>query len=516
MKRSIIAAIDLGTTGVRTVLVDDNGVILGVSSCETKTTYSSDGFATQSIDEYWQGLLHTFVEAKERAEAQADEILVIGFSQQRCTFGLVDQQGLPISDSIVWMDRRGLPYLPVVADLIGRENYYKITGLPIYYISSFSKILWFKENADSVYGAAQRIWPIANFMLKRMGVEDPPLDHSTASFYGLMDFVSRSWSTDLISDLGLCIDKFPLLIQPGSIVGKLTERSVAEQLGLNVGIPLVVSGGDQQCAAVGNGMIHPGQSVLNIGTGTAIMAATEVAIQDANCVIPCVCHAIPDQYEMEGHAQAAGIILKQFRDEFADSEVMTAQHLQNDVYDYLLAEASLSVPTGSHLLFVPTLNGSTAPVDYPQASGSLLGIRPYHSRSDVIRAILEGICLENRWIMKSIIDNGQAIDTVFISGGAAKSAFWNQLHADIIGRPMIKRTSNYATSLGAGICAGVAIGIFSDIESGVNALVKSTGSFQPNPEVAEVYNSLYKVFTHVYSVLRDSKIFEELGSIPID
>lgn len=515
MKRSIIAVIDLGTTGVRTMLVDTNGNICGSGCSETNLAFTSVGFATQSIEEYWQGVVHTFVEAKEKAEAQPDEIHVIGFSQQRCTFGLADRQGLPISDLIAWMDRRGLPFLPRVTNLIGRENYYRTTGLPIYYISSLSKLLWFKENAETLYDSTHRIWPIANFILKRMGVEDPPLDHATASFYGFMDVFSRSWSTNLIDELGLSKDKFPSLMQPGSIVGKLTDRGIADQLGIYVGIPLVVSGGDQQCAALGNGMIHQGQSVLNIGTGTAIMAATDVPIQDVNCVIPCVCHAIPNQYEMEGHAQAAGIILKQFRDEFAGNEVMTSQHLKNDVYDYLMAEASLSSPTSSRLLFIPTLNGSTAPVDYPLASGSILGLRSYHSRADVIHAILEGICLENRWILNSIAANGLPIETVYISGGATKSKFWNQLHADVIGRPMIKRTSNFATSLGAGISAGVAVGLFRDIESGVTSLVKSTESYQPNPKLVDIYNSLYKIFINIYSVLRETKLNEDLSSIPV-
>jgi xylulokinase len=408
------------------------------------------------------------------------------------------------------MDRRGIPYLEPWRQSTPLPIYYEITGLPIYYISSLSKILWFKDKASSLFTSAAHIWPIASLIAARMGVVNPPIDHATASFYGLMDTRERIWSNSISQVLGLDQEKLPELVPPGTIIGRLSNPQAAVQLGLPLGLPLVIGGGDQQCAALGSGMIHLGHSLINLGTATALMASVNQAVRDPNHIIPCVCHAAPGYWEMEGHTQASGVILQRFRDELGAIENQLAQQSGRDIYDLLTEQASRSRPGSSGLLFLPMFNGSTAPVDEPHGAGTLIGLRLSHTRADLLRAILEGICLENRWILETMQHSGARIEKISLTGGASKSAFWNQLHADILKSPITQVKTSNAALIGAAICAGLGVKVFANVEEAVGVFSQSGATYLPNQDTAAVYDHLYEQFISAYSRLCASGVYKEL------
>ncbi len=338
----LIAAFDFGTTGVRALILDAQGQSLSSGSCEVAIQQTVSGLAEQSLDDFWKAMLEAWRMAVRQSGVDTKYIAALGFSHQRCTFAFADINGQPLTNFIVWMDRRGIPYLDKVHQQIGRMDYYQLTGLPIYYISSLSKILWFADQMPDLFEHNARIWPISNFVLARLGVADPPIDHATASFVGLMDGNRREWSSEIVTDLGLKISVLPPLVPPGTLVGRLMNKQAAADLGLPVGLPLVIGGGDQQCAALGSGIIHLGHSLINLGTATALMAAVDKPIRDPKGIIPCVSHAAPGLWEMEGHTQASGIILQRFRDEFAWAERALAESVEGDVYEYLTAQAEHS------------------------------------------------------------------------------------------------------------------------------------------------------------------------------
>jgi xylulokinase len=505
-----LLSIDLGTTGVRAVMITPDGRQLSNQELEVPIQHGARGSAEQRVETFWRAMTSVTRQAVEQASIPPEQIAAVGFSHQRCTFALADDEGQPLTDFIVWMDQRGLPYLDKIREKIAPSQYYERTGLPIYYISSLTKLLWLRDYAPEPYRRAARIWPISNFMLARLGITDPPVDHATASFYGLMDTRQREWAVDVVELLGLDVEMLPRLVPPGTIVGELADGEAAEQLGLRTGTPLVIGGGDQQCAALGSGMIEPGQALINLGTATAIMAGVSGPVRDPAHIVPSVCHTVPDQWEMEGHTQASGIILRRFRDEFAPAESAVAGYLRRDPYELLTEQAGLSEVGAGGLLFLPTFNGTTAPIDYPYSSGVMLGLRLSHNRADVLRAILEGICFENRWILEQIQATGSAIDTVYIAGGGNRSPLWNQLHADILQRPVLRVATSNAAAVGAAICAGTAVGLFDDAREGVARLSQVAETYQSDPRLAAPYNRLYDLFRHAYTALRDTGIFQEL------
>lgn len=505
-----LLAIDLGTTGVRALLIAPDGTELGTGEVETVMHTPAPGFVEQRVEAYWRGTVTATRAALDTSGLDPADVRAIGFSHQRCTFALADADGQPVTDLVVWMDQRGLSYLDLVHERVGLSSYYDTTGLPIYYISSLSKLLWLRDNLPAARDAGVRMWPISNFILARLGIADPPVDHATASFFGVFDTRVRTWAGDVIDKLGLDAGQFPALVPPCTVVGELADAEAAAALGLPTGIPVVIGGGDQQCAALGSGMIAEGQALLNLGTATAVMAAMPGPARDPSYVIPSVCHVVPGQWEMEGHTQASGIVLQRFRDEFADAERQLARRLDRDVYDLLAEQAARTPPGAEGLLFLPTLNGTTAPVNYPYGSGVLAGLRLTHSRAHVIRAMLEGMGLENRWILEQMAAVGARIESVFISGGGSKSAFWNQLHADILQRAITRVSTKNAAAVGAAICAGIGTGLFPDAAAGVAALSRLAEVYEPDLQTSAVYDDLFAAFQRAYGALQESGVFSQL------
>ncbi len=157
-------------------------------------------------------------------------------------------------------------------------------------------------------------------------------------------------------------------------------------------------------------------------------------------------------------------------------------------------------------------NGSTAPIDDPTGTGALIGIKPAHTRADTLRAILEGICYENRSILEAMMNSGAMINETFITGGASKSPFWNQLHADILGRSVVQIKTSNAALVGAAICAGLGVGLFHSAEEGVEQFSKFGTVYISNRDTTTQYDRMYQLFVRAYQALSDVQVFADLRS----
>ena len=507
---TLIAACDFGTTGVRSQLFNASGKIISESALPVKIEQRADGFAEQYIDDYTDGFLKVWQEVTRGTDKS--KITAVGFSHQRCTFGLVDKNGAPLTNLVVWMDKRGFKYLDEIKSAVGSKEYYRITGLPIYYISSITKLLWLRDNLEK-FDDVWKIWPISNYIFHQFDIcADAPIDHATASFIGVFDSIKRIWSEEIISALRLPVDMFPEPVQSASVIGTAENGKTSELLGVNPDTKFIIGGGDQQCAALGSGMISEGKSLINLGTATALMTSVDQPIRDPNGIIPCVCHAAPNKWEMEGHTQASGIILNRFIEEFLQLDPGAEALKGNDIYTMISELAGSAEPTANGLLFFPTLNGSTVPVDFPYSTGTFLGIRQSHRREHFIRAIFEGICLENRWVIEGMNNSGAMITDIIYSGGGSKSLFWCQLHADVLNKKIIQSRMSNAALVGAAICAGIGSGLFRDAEDGV-ALFSSKEKeheFIPNQDYVEVYDRLYNLYESTYAALMEQDVFNKI------
>jgi sugar (pentulose or hexulose) kinase len=217
---------------------------------------------------------------------------------------------------------------------------------------------------------------------------------------------------------------------------------------------------------------------------------------------------------MEGICLASGAAYKWFRDTLGQLEKASAAALDIEAYDILNAEAAQATPGGGGLLIMPALAGSGAPNWYPKARGVFLGLSLSTDKKQLARAMLEGICLEIRWMLEAAQDLGTAIQEVRIWGGGAKSDLWNQVAADIYGIPAARTAIPEAGLVGAAICAGVGVGIFSSAQEGVHSMVRVERRYEPDPGLRSRYDEMFDLYKTIYRLLKEGGVFERLEALP--
>jgi xylulokinase len=247
--------------------------------------------------------------------------------------------------------------------------------------------------------------------------------------------------------------------------------------------------------------------MVNVGTATGVQVFLSEPSFDPAKTLNCAANVVPGAWEMEGHTQASGTVFRWFRDEFGSAEVVLGDQTGKDAYDLLVDQASEAPPGSDGLIFLPTFNGSTAPVVDASARGVLLGLKLSHKRSHVIRAILEGISIEIRWMLDAIAETGVPIDEVRLAAGGSKNKAWNQIHADILGRPVRAALNPDAALVGGAMCAAVGLGIIPDFQQAAHAFVKVGPPIVPLPENRSAYARSYERFVSLFTMLSREKAF---------
>ena len=252
---------------------------------------------------------------------------------------------------------------------------------------------------------------------------------------------------------------------------------------------------------------------ITIGTGMVIVAHIEARKSDPERTVLIGGSGIPGKYDMEGVQFTGGAALKWWRDVYAHQEIEAAERLGLDVYDLITLEAAKS-PVGSKgALFFPFFQGQSTPHYNDLARGGGLGISFIHDRNDMARSVLEGISFETKMIVKAMENVlGRAFEVIRLSGGGAKSSFWNQIQADIYARPVEKLVVSDCTALGAAILGAAGCGVFSSVYEGVETLVHTFGTIDPIERNSVIYAEEAQIYEKAYLALSRSGVYDELFS----
>lgn len=499
-----VLALDLGTTAIKVGLFSVNGKQIKKVIREQKLSFIYPGRVEQSLASTWMLIGESIREVINGSNV--NDIRAIALSVQRGSVVPISDRGEPLSDMIVWMDERGLPYVERNRIAIPNSKYYKIAGHPLNTITGVSKILWLRNGSEQEWSKVFKLGNQQTLILRWLGCDEWVMDYSVGSFFFPFDITKKTWSSELANTLEVSIDKLPYLVQSTEVIGYLSNEA-ANFLGLQPGIPLVAGGGDGQCAGAGTGVVTPGKVMVNIGTGAGIQAFLGTPRFDPNLILNCGAHIIPNAWEMEGHTQASGSVFKWFRDEFDNSQENLESRSKSNPYDLLIEQAMTSPPGANGLLVIPTFFGSTAPISDSSARGVIIGLSQSHRKADVIRAILEGISLEIRWILETVEGVGIPIDEIRLSGGGSQNSSWNQIHTDILNRPIRTVQNHDASMTGAAMCAATAIGEYSTLSEASETFVELSSLLEPNPDNSSIYQNMYEYYVDLYKTLSRYKLF---------
>jgi xylulokinase len=284
------------------------------------------------------------------------------------------------------------------------------------------------------------------------------------------------------------------------VTGTLS-REAAKTLGLSTECMVVGGAGDCAAGAVGNGIVRRGCLSTSIGTSGVVFVHSDEPQVDPLGRLHTFCHAVRGKWHMMGVTLAAGGSLQWIADTFASSR----KSKSNDsfTYDLLTAEAAATPLGGEGLFFLPYLAGERTPHADPFARGAFIGLTLKHSRGHLVRAVLEGVTYSLRDCLSIIEEQGVTVQQVRASGGGAKSAFWRQMQADVLGKTVVSMAADEGPAFGVALLAAVGGGEFKNVVEACDATIKTTNSKKPAAAARKFYDRAFPVYQHLYRSLRD-------------
>ncbi len=508
MKRFVLAH-DLGTTGNKATLYDDEGRLVGSAFYGYSTTYAQTGWAEQNPEDWWQAVCASTHQLLAQTGVRGDEVACLTLSGQMMGCVPLDRQGRPIRSAIIWADVRAVDQIAWVAERVSYADVYRISGHRLSSSYSLAKILWLRDHEPDVFGAAHKFVHAKDSILARLCqvfVTDP----SDASGMNLYDLERGEWSARILEAVDLDEARLPTIHRSTDVIGEVLP-AVADEVGVAAGTPVVVGGGDGACAAAGAGVIRAGAAYNYVGSSSWIALATPQPIYDPEQRTFTFGHIVPGMVMPTGTMQAAGASYQWMRDQLCPRETQAALDLDLSPYELMNAQAEKSPVGANGLLYLPYLLGERSPRWNPLARGAFVGLTIRHTRADMVRAVLEGVTFNLRVILDAFRAQGTHIDAMRLIGGGARGRFWNQMMADVYGIP-VQRLSilEEATSMGAALAGGVGVGLYPDFAM-IDQMNEVAATIQPDPQRQARYEQVYPVFEAAYQAL--VPVYEMLATI---
>lgn len=503
-----ILAHDLGTSGNKATLFDVDGTLVSSTLYEYPTYYPQPKWVEQNPEEWWRAVCDSTKSLLAKVNVKKEEIQVVSFSAQMMGCLLVDQNGIPLRNMIIWADSRAEKQEKEMIERLGLERVYEITGHRISASYSAAKLLWIRENEPEVYKKAFKMLQAKDFITQRLTGRFIS-DYSDASGTNLFDIKEKRWSKEIIDKLEIPFELLPEVYPSTQIAGGVLN-SIADEVGLAPGTPVVIGGGDGSCACVGAGVVKEGEAynVLGSSSWTSLVSASPIydeKMRTFNWV-----HLDPKLYSPCGTMQAAGYSYNWFKNTFCDKEMEDALRDKSNPYELINRKIKNAKPGAGGVVYLPYLLGERSPRWNLNARGSFVGMSVTTTKGDMARAVLEGVGY-NLKIILNILEAGKPIEQIAVIGGGAKGKEWLQILADIWQRELVlPMHPEEATSMGAAVCAGVGIGIFTDF-SEVKRFNYVQEKVLPNKNNKDIYEQLYKIFNLTYE--RMAEVYDALASI---
>ena len=495
-----LLAIDAGTTAIKVVLFSQAGEMVAEATQEYSLITLGEEMIEMEPDTYWEACVTGIRSVLKEVDPTA--VAALGISSQGETLIPINSQGKALRRAIVWLDNRASEEAKEIADKIDLDTFYQVSGSPeIVPCWPACKILWLKKNEPHIFEQTDKFLLLGDYLAYRLtGVAATGGSQSTSA--GYFDVRSHQWWPEMLELIGLTKAKLPKLCAAGEPVGTITPQASAE-IGLTTKTVICAAAMDQAAAAVGAGNIQPGTCTAMIGTALALGATVPEPTYDPQKRLPCYVHAAPDRWLLLPYCQTSAVVLKWFRDEFCQEEMESARQAGEDPYDRLTAMAQKVEPGSAGLLLLPHFTGSTSPRFSPQAKGVFFGISFNHTKSHFLRATMESVAFMLRENVELLNSLGVEVEEVRALGGAAKSPFWLQMMADVLGRPVVTMKCQEAACLGAALLAGAGAGIYPSLEEAVHSIVATRSRFAPDTKASQTYEKHYQHFLKTSSVLLD-------------
>lgn len=479
-----LMGIDLGTSSVKVLIVDESGKTMGIGQSGYEIMTPKMGYAEQEPEVWWKCTKQAVEEALHGFQAAAEDISGIGFSGQMHGLVALDREKKPLGRAMIHLDQRSQMEREEICGKAGdllEEELLNQPGAGMLICS----LLWMKHHQPKVYEKIAFVMSPKDYIrYKLSGVICT--DYSDASATLAFSVKSRCWCMQLLQRLELKPDIWPEVLRSFAVAGTVTKQA-SEETGLSTKSRVIVGAGDCAAQMLGNNVVDGGIMACNIGTASQLAVVTKKPVADSDLCCQLWCHAPEHTWIFQGGALNGG---------------NTLSWLKNKVlrdarpFSELDKEAS-RVPAGCEgLMFLPFLAGERTPYNDPGARGLYFGLGMKHEQPHLVRAAMEGV-MYNLCECRNVFQKaGLAQTRLIASGGGAKGRTWRQIQADMLGMPVYTTKTEEEACLGAAILAAVGVGIYKDIHTACETIVKLEAEvvepIQENTMRYQEYQSLYR------------------------
>jgi len=476
--------IDLGTSAVKVVLVDDDDAVKASASAPLSVERPKPLWSEQDPEDWWQACCDAI--AALRSQHRLDDVRAVGLSGQMHGATLLDGADRPLRPAILWNDSRSVEACFELEAAVPEAR--AITGNLAMPGFTAPKLWWLRKHEPEIFAKVARVLLPKDFLRLRM-TGDAATDCADASGTLWLDVAKRAWSEPMLAACGLGSEAMPKLFEGSEATGQLRQE-VAEAWGL-ARVPVAAGGGDQAAGAIGAGVIQPGDASLALGTSGVLFVAGDRFQSLPESAVHAFCHALPGRWhQMSVTLSAASCLtwvaaLTGARDEAALLDEIDARDR----------------PSEEGLFFLPYLSGERTPHNDPGATGAFVGLRHEHDRADLGRAVLEGVAFALADGQRALTLAGAEITEVSVIGGGARSRLWGQILAAALDRPLVYRSgAAVGPALGAARLGRLALG--EDTPEAVCTKPPVAFAIEVDPVLRDLTTERIETFRALYPRLR--------------
>lgn len=489
---------DVGTGGSKSVLVDTSGGIIASTFSPYEVSYPRAGWAEQDPDDWWRAVAGATRTLLEDGGVDPSDVTGMGFAGQMIGVVPVGENGGPLCPAIIWLDSRADEQASSMVRRMGGERVcLRVAGAVPSGKDVVCKLAWIRENEPGVYRDTAQFLDATGYLVLR-ATGERVMDQTGAGGTGILDNRKREWSRPLAWFTRMPLEKMPPVRSSIDVIGGLTADA-AEEMGLPEGVPVIAGMGDIPAAATGSGALEDGDAHIYLGTSSWLCLSIGRPCNLGKNGILSIASPDPDMFIMIGESETAGICLEWLADNLATGGGKGAD--EGSAYREMDAAIERVEPGSGKLVFAPWMFGERAPVTDTTLRAAFLNLSLEHRREHMLRAVYEGIAYNLRWMMDAVDGAGLHFDSVRAIGGGAKSDVWMRIMADATGRRVDAVVEpQEAGAVGVALAAAVGLGVLGCYKD-IKKVVRVRKSFEPDRDLAPVYDEIYRAFRDFYPAL---------------
>lgn len=490
-----LAGLDIGTTGCKVTVYDDDGKFL-YRGYQDYPVSRSTGEHEVRAEVIWESVKKILAGMGKNFK----NVHAMGITSFGETCVLLDRNDCPVRPAMLYTDPRGVEECNVLVEKLGKKRLQSITGLNPHSMYSIPKIMWIKKHCPEQYEKTSRILMMEDYVVYML-TGKAVIDYSLAARSMGFDIKKMGWSREIFHTAELDAGLFSHPVISGTPVGTV-KTELAEKLGLPPDLMILPAGHDQVAAAVGTGVFEKNTAVDGAGTVECITPVYEgipegdLMYQGNYAIVP---YVIPDRYVTYAFSFTGGALISWYIQNQAKWEKCVSEDEGVSVYD-VLERKMKDEPTG--ILVLPYFAGAATPYMDPDAKGAVIGLTLEHTAADLYRAMMEGVVYEMRLNMEYLEKSGICPKYLRAAGGGSVSDVWMQMKADILNLPVTVLDHAEAGAAGCAMMAGVAAGIYEDLHSAAEKFIHERAVYYPRKEQHEVYEKYYRKYRELYQAVR--------------